>query len=237
MKTPLILISILFSFYQPSYSLKSDEPFRAFIVDVKNDNLKTYWKNARGEKIKTLSALQSQIDSSGHKLLFAMNCGMYTEDNAPVGLYIENGKKLSSLKKCNNTRANFCLQPQGVFYITNDKAAGISTVDAFTSKDVAYAIEAAPMVVIDSKENTSLPKTSAVIRNGAGIRSDGKVILAISIRPVTFPEFARYFIEHGCTTAVYFDGVVSRAMVRDHSIGPQLSWSKGRFGAMIAVTQ
>jgi uncharacterized protein YigE (DUF2233 family) len=63
MKTTLVLISILVSFFQPSHSLKSDEPFRAYIVDVENDNLKTYWKNARGEKIKTLSALKSQIDS------------------------------------------------------------------------------------------------------------------------------------------------------------------------------
>src|SRR3982751_2857946 len=131
MKTKLALISILISFFQLSHSSKTDEAFRAFIVDVKTDNLRTYWKNERGEKIKTLSALKSHIDSAGHQLLFAMNCGMYTEDNAPVGLYIENGKKISSLKKCNNTKANFCLQPQGVFYITRDKRAGISTVDAF----------------------------------------------------------------------------------------------------------
>jgi uncharacterized protein YigE (DUF2233 family) len=165
-----------------------------------------------------------------------MNCGMYTEDNAPVGLYIENGKKLSSLKKCNNTKANFCLQPQGVFYITRDKKAGISTVDAFTSKEVAYAIEAAPMVVIDSKENPSLPKTSTVIRNGAGIRSDGKVILAISVRPVTFPEFAGYFIEHGCTTAVYFDGGISKAIFKGEMV-PERRGARGGLGAMIAVTQ
>jgi uncharacterized protein YigE (DUF2233 family) len=236
MKTKLVVISILISFFQPSDSSKTDEAFRAFIVDVKTDNIRTYWKNERGEKIKTLSALKSHIDSSGHQLLFAMNCGMYTEDNAPVGLYIENGKKLSSLKKCNNTKANFCLQPQGVFYITRDKRAGISTVDAFSSQDVAYAIEAAPMVVIDSKENTSLPKSSAVIRNGAGIRSDGKVILAISTHPVTFPEFARYFIEHGCRTAVYFDGGVSKALFKG-KIVPKGKGVSGGFGAMIAVTE
>jgi uncharacterized protein YigE (DUF2233 family) len=236
MKATLVLVSILLSLIASPFSSKTGEAFRAYIVDVKNDNLRTYWKNAAGEKIKTLSALKSQIDSSGHRLLFAMNCGMYTEDNAPVGLYIENGKKLSSLKKCNNTKANFCLQPQGVFYITQDKRAGISTVDAFTSKDVAYAIEAAPMVVIDSKENPSLPKTSAVIRNGAGIRSDGKVILAFSIHPVTFPEFAQYFIEQGCTTAVYFDGGVSKALFQGKII-PKGKGVGGGCGAMIAVTQ
>jgi uncharacterized protein YigE (DUF2233 family) len=127
---------------------------------------------------------------------------MYTEDNSPVGLYIENGKKFSAMKICNSRKANFCLQPQGVFYLTKDRRAGISTVSAFSSQGVTYAIEAAPMIVIDGKENPTLPKQSTFTRNGAGIRKDGKVVFAISNRPVTFPQLAQYFISQGCTTAL-----------------------------------
>ncbi|MBB1287183.1 phosphodiester glycosidase family protein [Flavisolibacter sp. BT320] len=160
---------------------------------------------------------------------------MYTEDNSPVGLYIENGRKLSSMKICNSRKANFCLQPQGVFYLTKDRRAGISTVSAFSSQNVVYAIEAAPMIVIEGKENPSLPKQSTFIGNGAGIRRDGKVVLAILNRPVTFPQLAQYFIAKGCTTAVYFDGGVSMSLLSDNLIVPKRRGTRGGFGAMIAV--
>lgn len=236
-KNIFVLIAVLAFSVLTSFAPTDDGLITSYTVDPKTRTLSIFWKDSRGEKLKSLSRLKAHLDSTGRKLLFAMNCGMYTPENAPVGLYIENGKKLSSMKTCNNRKANFCLQPQGVFFVTKDRKAGISTVAAFSYQNVEYAIEAAPMIVINSKENTSLPKLSKVIRNGAGIRKDGKVVLAISNRPVSFPELAQYFISQGCTTAIYFDGGVSKAMLWDNTIVPVGRKSRGGLGAMIAVVQ
>lgn len=237
MNRGLFLIAVLTVSFLTSFTVADDELFTSTTIDPKKQMVRTFWKNSRGEKLKTLSQLKAHLDSGGRKLRFAMNCGMYTEDNSPVGLYIESGKKLSAMKICNSRKANFCLQPQGVFYLTKDRRAGISTVSSFSYQNVAYAIEAAPMVVINGKENTTLPKQSTYIRNGAGIRKDGKVVFAISNRRVTFPQLAQYFISQGCTTAVYFDGGVSRALLSDHSIVPKGRGTRGGFGAMIAVIE
>ena len=48
-----------------------------------------------------------------------MNGGMYTEERSPVGLFIKEGKIIKTVNKSKGT-GNFYLQPNGIFYITND---------------------------------------------------------------------------------------------------------------------
>lgn len=206
--------------------------FWAYTADTKKVNIRTYYKGTKGEKIQTLRALKSHIESKGAQMLFAMNCGMYSTTYTPVGLYIEEGKQLSGIRRCSTSKANFCLQPQGVFYIRNDGSAGISTVPTFSGKGVRYATQSAPVVVQNGKMNPKLPKGLQLVRNGVGVRKDGTVVLAISRDYVNFHQFAQYFIDQGCQTAMYFDGNVSQAYYPG-----KVTPNDAPFGAMVAVVQ
>lgn len=222
----LLLVVLVSVSYRPA------PRFWAYSVSPGKATIRTFYKNARGERIDNLVALKRHIESSGKRMLFAMNCGMYSTTYTPVGLYIEEGKQVSALRRCNTSKANFCLQPQGVFYVRKDGKAGISTVQSFSPDGVRYATQSAPVVVQSGKMNPALPKGLQLIRNGVGLRKDGSVVLAISRDYVTFHEFAQYFIDQGCETAMYFDGNVSQAYYPGKTTP-----SDAPFGAMVAVVQ
>ena len=66
---------------------------------------------------------------TGAKLRFAMNAGMFGDDLAPVGLYVEDGKR----RERADTRAgasNFHLLPNGVFWI-GDGVAGVEETSRY----------------------------------------------------------------------------------------------------------
>jgi uncharacterized protein YigE (DUF2233 family) len=224
----LVLLVVVHSSFHP----KGAPQFWSYTADTKKVAVRTYYKDRKGARIDNLPHLKQHIEGGGRKMLFAMNCGMYSTTYTPVGLYIEEGKQLSSLKRCNTSKANFCLQPQGVFYVRSDGRAGISTVEGFSAKGVRYATQSAPIVVQNGKINPRLPKGLQLIRNGVGIRKDGTVVLAISRDWVNFHEFAQFFIAQGCTTAMYFDGNVSQAYYPGHTVA-----NNAPFGAMVAVVQ
>ncbi len=54
-----------------------------------------------------------------------MNGGMFEADNTPKGLYIENSRILKPLDTSQGS-GNFYLQPNGVFYITQNNQLGIA---------------------------------------------------------------------------------------------------------------
>ena len=224
----LLLLFVSVTSFQP----KGAPAFWSYTADTKKVAVRTYYKDRKGARIDNLPALKSYIEKGGRKMVFAMNCGMYSTTYTPVGLYIEEGKQYSAIRRCNTSKANFCLQPQGVFYVRTDGRAGISTVQSFSSKGVRYASQSAPIVVQNGKMNPKLPKGLQLIRNGAGIRKDGSVVLAISRDWVNFHEFAQFFIAQGCVTAMYFDGNISQAYYPGRVTPYDAS-----FGAMVAVVQ
>jgi uncharacterized protein YigE (DUF2233 family) len=184
-----------------------------------------------GKNISTLPALAALHP----EIRFAMNGQMYAGKRSnnfiPVGLYIENRRQISKLVRVNNPKVNFGMQPQCVFAITNANKALMLPLDAVKTADYKYAVELAPMVVVEGLINPKLTRSdSRYIRNGIGILKDGRVLLAISREPVTFREFAAYFQKQGCTSAAYVDGAVSESWRK--ATGPQYS---GRFAVMIAA--
>jgi uncharacterized protein YigE (DUF2233 family) len=185
--------------------------------------IKMYWKTNEGKVIRTLEHLAEQEPT----LLFAMNGGMFQKDYSPAGLYIEKGKQLHALKKYNNPNVNFGIQPQGVFWVRQGKAF-ITAVEKFTTKEVDYATQSAPMLLINGEVNPQLPTGRELKRNGVGILKNGKVLLAVSRGGVNFPEFAKWFQQQGCTTALFLDGSVSEAWRPGF-------FTFGDFGIMIGV--
>jgi uncharacterized protein YigE (DUF2233 family) len=211
----------------------NDDQILAYIVDTKTQDLQFYWKNDKGEILKSIRNLKNYVESKNLKLNFAMNGGMFTDLYGPVGLFIQDGK---TIKKNNNSngKGNFNWKPNGVFYITEDNVPVVCQTSKFVNKGkIKYATQSGPMLVIDGKIHEGFEKsTSLYIRNGVGILPDNKVVFALSKKEITFYDFAKYFQNLGCKNALYFDGFVSRMYL------PEKKWTQtdGNFGVMVGVT-
>jgi uncharacterized protein YigE (DUF2233 family) len=211
----------------------NEDQILAYIVDIKTQDLQFYWKNDKGEILKSIRNLKNYVESKNLTLNFATNGGMYTEQCGPVGLFIQDGK---TIKKINNSngKGNFNWKPNGVFYITEDNVPVVCESGKFANKGkIKYATQSGPMLVIDGKIHNGFEKsTSLYIRNGVGILPDNKVVFAMSKNEITFYDFAKYFQSLGCKNALYFDGFVSRMYL------PEKKWTQtdGNFGVMIGLT-
>lgn len=212
----------------------ADEHFVIYTVDTKKQDIKLYWKNDKHENFKSIRNLKNWLDKKDQKLVFAMNAGMYTRDNSPQGLFIENQKQITSLDTANGN-GNFYLKPNGVFYITNNNLPAICTTENFINPaKIKYATQSGPMLVIDGKIHDAFKEGSANlnIRNGVGILPNNKIIFVMSKKEINFYDFANYFKSVGCKNALYLDGLVSRAYL------PEKNWiqTDGNFGVIIGVT-
>ncbi|ABG58016.1 phosphodiester glycosidase family protein [Cytophaga hutchinsonii] len=229
----LILVAALaaFTFHQQQDTID----VISYTVDPQKDNLQFYWKNDNGEILKSIKKLKAYVESKGSTLLFATNGGMYKEDRSPLGLFIQNGKTVTPLNKAKG-QGNFYMQPNGVFYITNDNEAVIcKTEDFINNGNIKFATQSGPMIIVNNQIHPSFIKGSKNlnIRNGVGILPNKKIIFAMSEKEVNFFDFALYFQNLGCENALYLDGFVSRSYLLEKK------WlqTDGEFGVMIGVTE
>lgn len=201
-----------------------------------HDRISLHWRNAKGEPYASFGALEEDLESSGRTLSVAMNAGMYDDDLAPIGLYVEDGQRHKSA----NTRdgpGNFHLKPNGVFYVADGKA-GVSETARFLAAKLKprIATQSGPMLVVDGKLHPRFleDSTSRKRRNGVGVKDDGNtVVFAISDGFVTFHEFGNLFLEKLKTpNALFLDGTVSSLFSADlnrsdwgRPMGPMLSVS------------
>ena len=230
--------TLLFSLLFISFKFQEtpvDEEITYFTVDPSSQKIQLYWKNDEGETIGNFQKLKSFVEAKQEHLLFAMNGGMYKKDNSPVGLYIEKNKTLSPLDTMKGN-GNFYLQPNGVFYITNEnKAVVCKTSDFKPGKKIKYATQSGPLLLIDGEIHPAFKKESGNmnIRNAVGILPDNRVIFAISKTEINFYNFAMYFKKRGCKNALYLDGYVSRIYLP----GKNPVSAGENFGVMIGVTR
>jgi uncharacterized protein YigE (DUF2233 family) len=54
--------------------------------------LRFFWRDQDGGTYGSFHRLPRELD--GHRLVFAMNAGMYDMRLAPIGLYVEDGREL-----------------------------------------------------------------------------------------------------------------------------------------------
>ena len=140
---------------------------------------------------------------------------VFFQNYTPMGLYIENGKKISDLNT-NNGEGNFYLKPNGVFLVKQGKAEIVETSKYQDSSDISFAIQSGPMLVSNRVVNPLFEENSQskYIRSGVGITPVGNTVFAISNEPVTLYEFASFFKENlGCNNALYLDGAISEMYV------------------------
>ncbi|MDP4935215.1 MAG: phosphodiester glycosidase family protein [Salibacteraceae bacterium] len=210
----------------------SNERFLAYEVYLKSQNLQMIWKDSDGKTVSNFKTLKQQLAEDGKTLVFAMNGGMFRVDQSPQGLYIENGKELHQINKVQEAYGNFYMQPNGIFYITNQQeAVVVATKDFEPNKDIKFATQSGPMLLIDGDFHPAFNKGSSNlnIRNGVGVLPNGNLLFVMSKVEVNFYDFAQFFKELGCQNALYLDGAVSRTYL------PSQQWQQleGGFGVII----
>ena len=163
--------------------------------------------------------VDSALSAQGLQLGFAMNAGMYHDDRAPVGFYLENGREAQGIISSDGP-GNFGLLPNGIFCIGDGRADVFETLDFLDRQPFCRsASQSGPMLVIDGALHPRFLKdsTSRYVRNGVGTSADGtRAVFAISDNTVTFHDFGTLFRDHlNLPNALYFDGNVSRLRAPD----------------------
>src|SRR6476619_2091395 len=178
-------------------------------VDLLKHTVRLYWNRPDGTPYAYLSALPRVLEGEAGRLLLATNAGMFDPALKPVGLYVEQGRELVHA----NTRSgygNFHMKPNGIFYVSANTAAIAETRSFLKQRPQAdLATQSGPMLVINGRLHPRFDRrsTSLKSRNGVGVRSDGKVIFAISQGDVSFDAFARVFRDGlNCPNALFLDG-------------------------------
>ena len=237
MKGKIVLFSILIiaiigilAFTQSKKT--TDKNILYHTVDLTKQELKFYWKNEKNAHFKNFQNLINWAESSSKTVTFAMNGGMFKKDFSPQGIYIENGILKSNIDTLKNGYGNFYMQPNGIFCITNDYKGIICKTTDFENKEIKYATQSGPLLVINGKIHSKFKNGSKNlnIRNGVGILPNGKLLFAMSKQKINFYDFAIYFKNRGCKNALYLDGFVSKTYL------PEKKWYEtgGEFGVIIA---
>ena len=201
--------------------------------DAREASIRLFLRDAYGSTFGDFSRLANAVAGQGERLVFAMNAGMYDDAFAPVGLYVENGRRLHEA----NTQAgsgNFHLKPNGVFWI-DGASAGVSETERFLKSRArpAFATQSGPMLLVKGKVNPHIHASgvSEKYRNGVGVSEGHIVRFAISNAPVTFHQFAALFRDRlKCPDALFLDGGTASALYapshgrhdRFHPMGPMV---------------
>ncbi|MEO3989601.1 phosphodiester glycosidase family protein [Pseudocitrobacter cyperus] len=214
------------SLTDPSLKVQSYEVF------PEQENISLHWKKPDGKAWGSLYSLLADINGNG-QVLMAMNGGIYGKDYTPLGLYIENGKKLSPVNRASGG-GNFFIRPGGVFYLRGQKA-GIVTLDAFkSSKGMDYAVQSGPMLIENGTINWRLKPSasSRKLRNAVGINRKGRVVFMLSAKESNFYDFACYAKSKlEVQQMLYLDGTISKMYQK----GGSVPWQYHPFVTMITV--
>lgn len=197
-----------------------DSNYYTYVVG-KSQDIKLYWKDERGDLYRRLDKIPN--------VSFATNGGMFMEDLTPCGLFIQEGKVIKPINHAVG-KSNFCLKPNGIFYVSNDRGNGVCKTEDFKSDNVKFATQSGPMLVVDGKISPAVINLtkSKYPRNGVGILPSGEVLFAMSKKDVSLYEFGLFFQKSGCTNALHLDGAISQML-------PFSTNWKQNFGVIIAV--
>jgi len=210
---------------------ENDNNILSHKVDLKKQDLKFYWKNEKGENFENFKSLNNWLNAKSEILIFAMNGGMYKKDFSPQGLFIENGIVKSKIDTLQNGYGNFYMQPNGIFYITNENKGFVCKTTDFRNENIKYATQSGPLLLIDGKIHHKFREGSKNlnIRNGVGILPNGQLLFAMSKQKINFYDFANYFKSLGCKNALYLDGFVSKTYLPEKGFNEM----EGNFGVII----
>lgn len=183
-------------------------------VNARTEQLALFLRDDEGNILGQFSSVDRHLASDGLRLAFATNAGMYHDNRAPVGYYVEDGNQVMRVVP-NAGPGNFGLLPNGILCLRPGRADVIETLAFLDSElDCTHATQSGPMLVIDGDLHPRFlaEGTSKYIRNGVGTSADGtRVVFAIANEPVNFHSFGLLFRDYlKLPNALYLDGNVSR---------------------------
>lgn len=161
---------------------------------------------------RSLAAFAKSRDAK--TIAFAVNAGMFDDDGAPIGYFVEGGDRRHELDTADG-EGNFYMKPNGVFYGTGDSWE-IRTADSFkanVSDRPQFGTQSGPMLVIDGKLHPEITADgpSRTIRNAVGVDAQGRAHFVISSAPISFGKLARFYRDElKIRNALYLDGSVSQ---------------------------
>ena len=215
-----VFIIVLVLWLTPVWSAECQDfkfqeaPFTACTAKIPEDDIRLFLYDKTRNIYGQFQKLDNFLQEERLNIVFATNGGMYHADRSPVGMYVENFKKVSPLI-IGDGPGNFGLLPNGVFCF-NKKEFMILETEKFARSKIQcqYATQSGPLLVIDGKIHPKFIKngTSKFVRSGVGISKDGsKAIFLISNQAVNFHHFASTFLDRlEIDNALYLDGNISR---------------------------
>lgn len=209
--------------------------YQVFRINHKETSLRAFWKNEEGKIIGSLSKLKKHINKNNQELLWAMNAGIFDQQQKPLGLYIENGIEKNPIN-LNDGSGNFFLKPNGIFIITPEKAEVINSKSYSEDSNTTLAIQSGPLLVENNQIHSAfnLNSKNQFIRNGVGVDKNGIIWFAISDEPTNLYSFANLFKEKlNCPNALYLDGAISEVYYPKKS----LTQNKNNFSVIFGVTK
>lgn len=153
---------------------------------------------------------------------FCVNGMLVERDGSPVGGYIDNGKIVQPYVAPESGGGNFAVD-NGIFGLGADgKMYMVSYTDYKPLPAMKWAFQNGPILVKDGVNIRGTSQT-AYARSGIGFKSDGTLVVIISMTPITFYDFAELFVQEGCSNAIYLDG------------GPYVGYSNntGTYGTLV----
>ncbi len=213
----------------------AESEFDVAVVPLERFNLHLLWQDEQGSNYYSLGAARLALEVRDLRPVLLTNGGIFLPGFKPMGLHVEEGRQRVALNRWHGG-GNFFLQPNGVFFVEQGKAA-IEETEAYHNAhhQPELAVQSGPLLTLAGELHPKFraESESAFIRNGVGVDRQGRVVFAIADDPVNLHTFARLFLERlDCPNALYLDGNLSRMYL------PSLARydDGGPFAAILAVT-
>jgi uncharacterized protein YigE (DUF2233 family) len=187
-------------------------------VDLRQDTLRTFWKDDKAMPFGTFERLREWLRPKGEDIVCAMNGGIYQADLRPLGFYVEQGRVLHRLNTRKGAYGNFYMEPNGVFLIEGQRARIVDTQSSEREivarvSSVDFAIQSGPVMLQAHRVNPSFTPGSVnrQVRGAICVAGTHDVVLAVAESPISFYDFATFLRERlNCADALHTDSKISR---------------------------
>jgi uncharacterized protein YigE (DUF2233 family) len=242
----LLLGWLLHSSVTTSWAAKAERvsflgtEFAVCWVDLRTDELSLYWRDDQGKPFGTFSRLRDYLAAHGRELKFAINAGIFSSNDIPLGLHVAESNVLQKLNlgDLEGGQGNFYMKPNGVFYAAGDQAGVVeSRKFAELGMRPRLASQSGPLLLEQGRIHPAFRPDSRNlrVRSGVGVTQDGRVVFVLSKTSVRFHDFARLFAESlRCENALYLDGDICSICLPE--LGYKAEDTSTRFAGIFAIT-
>lgn len=216
------------------------------VVEVsEQDALQLFWKQPNiDQAYQSFNGLAKTLAKQKKSVLFAINSGIFGQDQSPLGWHVEEGIRLQALNQVTRKDAtgNFSLIPNGVFFIDKSGKHYVLETEQFlkeqTQYDITYATQSGPMLLIDGRLHPKFFSSSDSLKYRSGVCvQNNKTYFAVTQNPINFYYFAKFFQDElGCDNALYLDGTLSQLYYQGKIYGAPF-WNVRPYVGIWAVTK